>query len=425
MSELGFHKIETVKAIPDQYLGNLLAAIGNHEGKALVLASMQSGEAYGITALHSLYVLAQGDNPAHVGAKNNQIDYCIYSFEPIGAVAKVTDGGSLRYEISEEGERYGKAFAGLVLDFSLRYPDISLSQLFGQTFTKYDGDARSPLRRVELLRALQTGDSTSQADIMHAVSRTNGSVRFHIDELAALGIVEKEAQTLDEYQVTISCGARIETYEQVGSQKTLTASVVSAYNKLISSGQSIMQTDIEAALKADYGYEEWSDESLRNATSKVLAGLVGQGVVIKESVFDRWRRSHVRLALTKKAAVLDILDELDKFQSGDVDILEKWRKRADEIVTDTNSARVLIGKAIGASPQANKKPREERMAVVAKYLSEAHTATTSEIMHALNDKGVPRGAVTRALSDLRQSGRIESIAIGRQAVWALASKSTM
>lgn len=419
MSEISTLGPESRRPLPDIYVGNLLAAIGNHEGKAVVLASMHPGEAYGVAALHSLYVEAQGANPVHKGSMNNQLDYCIQSFEPIGAVAKVTYAASLRYEICDEGQRYGKALAGMLLDFSVRFPDISLGQMFGPTRAKRPDDARSPVRRLELFRALAATDTMTQAELQKTVSISYESVKSNIGELFVAGFVDKQGQTLQEYKASFVCEAPIESYQQVGAQASLTSATVGAINALTVSSYPITQATVQAMLKENYGYVFWSDESLRNATSKVLAGLAKQGVITREGEFDRWRRTKVSLRPETAEAVKVVVGLIDLFQDANEKTLSFWQRRAENIVRDPQLVCQLIGKAIKHSPQANAQPMEARVRDVAGYLDQSHTATTNDVVRAMRAQGIPKGATYAALDRLREDGRVQTLRVGSELLWAM------
>src|SRR6266571_3393052 len=86
----------------DQELGNLLAAVGNHEGKALLLARMQWGQEYGTIDLAALVKPVQGEGYT----KPVPFKWCGQSLAPIGLVAK---GDGSYYGITEKGETVGKA----------------------------------------------------------------------------------------------------------------------------------------------------------------------------------------------------------------------------------------------------------------------------------------------------------------------------
>lgn len=181
------------EVMTDEVLGDLLAAIGNHEAKAIVLGGMERGTAYGITALHQLFLLPQGDNPAHKGAVNNQMQYCTDSFEAVGFVAKAQFGESLKYEITEKGENEGKALAGHLLEFSLSHPDMSLRQIFGLTKSPGHKEQRAPVDRLKILRTIANSEEDLEAgDIEEKSGVSYNNVTHNLRWLDKHGIIRYE-----------------------------------------------------------------------------------------------------------------------------------------------------------------------------------------------------------------------------------------
>ena len=121
--------------LSDQALGNLLSAIGNSEAKAALFLGMQPGEVYTAWDLRNLFLDLQGRSIEWNISVGTPIKYCTGSFEPIGLVAEEVslDGQSIGYTKTDYGIAIATPLAGLLLDFSLNYPDISLGQIFGST----------------------------------------------------------------------------------------------------------------------------------------------------------------------------------------------------------------------------------------------------------------------------------------------------
>src|SRR5581483_11550407 len=99
------------------------------------------------------------------------------------------------YRSSELGEQWGLAFTGVLLDWTLRYPDISLQQLLGVTASS--GASRSPETRYRIYQELIThpGGELSQAEISHDIG--NGgrdAVNQTLYDLKDLGILEIDSR---------------------------------------------------------------------------------------------------------------------------------------------------------------------------------------------------------------------------------------
>src|SRR3990167_4100505 len=159
--------------LTDEQMGNLLAAFGNNESKAATLLLMRSETIYTMYDIHKSFMSSQGENPGWGINYAVPFSYCQNSLAPIGLVAKETIDETQEaygYVITDYGETMGKPLAGLLLDFSKRYSDNSLVDLFGGTASKYSGGGedienkdehkkRSPLTRYKIYYELATATS--------------------------------------------------------------------------------------------------------------------------------------------------------------------------------------------------------------------------------------------------------------------------
>lgn len=67
--------VPDLETMSEEQLGDLLAAVGNHEGKAILMLAFgqtAEGEMFGTTALHSLITNIPGSESAYVGNLGNQ-----------------------------------------------------------------------------------------------------------------------------------------------------------------------------------------------------------------------------------------------------------------------------------------------------------------------------------------------------------------
>lgn len=123
--------------LSDEELGNLLAAFGNSEAKAITLGLMKPEVIYSLSDLYKEVLHSQGDKPGWKTSWGIPFQYCKDSLEPIGLVARevTTDGGLQRvgYVKTEKGEQLGEELAGYLLSFSLRHQDYSLIDILGST----------------------------------------------------------------------------------------------------------------------------------------------------------------------------------------------------------------------------------------------------------------------------------------------------
>lgn len=110
--------------LSDEQLGNLLAAVGNHEAKAVTFLVMRSETTYTAEDIHKAVIEAQGTLPGWRIHHQSAFKYCERSLSPIGLVAKEVVDPNLNtygYARTEYGERIGVSLAGLLLDFSRKY----------------------------------------------------------------------------------------------------------------------------------------------------------------------------------------------------------------------------------------------------------------------------------------------------------------
>lgn len=163
--------------LTDEQLGNLLAALGNHEGKATLLMAMQPEAMYTQGSLYHLLTERIQGEPVYKGRDTNAMGWCKRSLEPIGLVARVEEGAPTRYGITQLGIEIGKPLAGLLLNFSDKH-NISLSTIWGETQSR--SEIRSPYARVKVIKQL-----------LHATAPVTPSV---ISKGTGLGAVHVEFQ---------------------------------------------------------------------------------------------------------------------------------------------------------------------------------------------------------------------------------------
>lgn len=100
-------EIQKPERLPDEELGDLLAALGNHEAKAITLGLMKPGIIYTNLDLYHAIIEAQGQNPGWIINRMGPFAYCHNSLAPIGLVAQeVTMAGGLErigYMKTEKG----------------------------------------------------------------------------------------------------------------------------------------------------------------------------------------------------------------------------------------------------------------------------------------------------------------------------------
>jgi hypothetical protein len=402
-------------------LGNVLAAVGNHEGKAIVLLGMEPGESYGVTAMHKLYTTPQGEGPVK-GAVNNQIGYCTESFEPIGAVAKVTNAESLKYEITDEGERSGKGVAGYALDFSLAHPNVSLRTVFGMTKSK-DPSRRSPMRRVDIMRAIladkEQGLQTRQRTIAEQTDQVQKTLAGHLEQMAANGLIDYHSTQPGNYdaQYTAPSAGSIVKYETLYGQKGLVDATVSIINEFMSAGEGITQARVEYRLRQNPRYAD--HRYLAGNLSAVMRDLEKQGLLTEQTGYRTHTLSRIELSDEQQDTIQDIVGFVDFLSSCNDGMLHAGKTLGESIIRDPGKVRELVRKSRQNSPEVNGIPQEQRFGLITQSLLQMAGATTAELAEVLHDRGVTKSSLNSTLQQMYKLNLIERVMVGRENIWGV------
>src|SRR3989344_5311749 len=129
-------EIKVREKLSDEELGNLISAVGNHEAKAITLGLMLPGNTYSAYQLYKGIIGLQGEDMGWNISDRVPFGYCQSTLYPIGLVAQELIDPDLKtvgFMKTSRGRNEGDALAGLTLDFSLRYPEFSLQDFFGNT----------------------------------------------------------------------------------------------------------------------------------------------------------------------------------------------------------------------------------------------------------------------------------------------------
>ena len=150
---------------PQAEVGELLAAIGNHEGKAILSLAMETNRSYRRLELWDAVTKYTLDNT--VIAETGPAAWCQQSLEPAGLVRR-TNQHPLCLELTQEGHQRGQAVAGLLLPIGEQF-DISLTSLWG--LRESHGKIRSPLSRLLIGSCLLESEAPKT---MHQIADQTG-----------------------------------------------------------------------------------------------------------------------------------------------------------------------------------------------------------------------------------------------------------
>ncbi len=192
------HDQSTPEVLSDELHFRLIDGVANIEGKLLTTALITANpDRYFTRAiLNRELVDRQGTGIGWKPSDRMGERYCTDSIEPIGAAVRgIADGlkGPIStYTATEFGVEHALPFTGVLLDWSLRHPEISVQKIFGATPTT--GEVRSPSSRYLIYQAILTGgtEGSSYQDVINSLNGyglTPKVVEGQLRALDHLGIV--------------------------------------------------------------------------------------------------------------------------------------------------------------------------------------------------------------------------------------------
>jgi hypothetical protein len=360
----------------DAQIGDLLAAIGNHEGKALLLASMKPGQSYTRYQLGSLMKEYRSKNGKMKIDGSKSFAWCEQSLAQIGLVAK--GDGISGYQKTEKGDEQGQALAGHLLEFSEKHPEVSLYQLFGttQSSSKTEGQEggmgklRAPLTRLRIFSELVTRDlPIREVDLSDAF--THDYPHDYNDN--PLAPIKNSLWNLSQNDVitykAIKANSSFYFYRLANTmpdgepppyrrRHSLTRDV---FTILREADREFSPKDMYEVLIDKYP-EKRKLTGFRSAVSGTLKHLEKEGYAEGQGDFVLGQQSEIKLNDGQREILTDLVTLIEKFREGDPIFLAEGKAKAAAIVSDTERFAALLEKAKAASPNVN-------------YASHAETAT--------------------------------------------------
>ncbi len=405
--------------LSDEEMGNLISAIGNHEVKAITLGAMEYGHLYTSHQLYRTIIDVQGGN---VGWKTNSglpFNYCRYSLEPIGLVAKEVispDLSTIGYMKTQKGKSEGEALAGLMLDFSLKYPDFSLQDFFGSTASSSKSQEtqeglgykkRSPTRRAKIFWELLSSDLPLRtADLTKKLQEAPQIISKDLVALSKTGIISyhstRQGEPFSMYK--ISAGAPLQDPEGYKHEKLLTIFV---YRLLKDNPDEEWTIESVAREFLKSGETRRSEKTAAQGASLVMSYLKNKGY-LERSNLGFGKASEINLSEDQKNMIFNLVYMLSEFQNQDPDTIAFGRKRLAEILANPSLVSNLMAKAREHSSSANQSAIEETAERIYTIISSSPNSDVQEIQKILSytDKRLTRGQIHKILRSLRTNGRI-------------------
>lgn len=341
-NQLPAHEQERPERLSDEQLGNLLSAVGNHEGKALLLLAMQPERYYIQGELHGLVKNLPGAENVYIGSPTNQIGYCLNSLAPIGLVAKADYGSPTSFALTQEGENLGKPLAAFLLDFSSKY-DVNLEAIFGASQSV--NGKRSPFIRVELLKELLTSDKPLRLeDLRSSVGVAKPIPHMHLMKMAGAGLINYQSwdsskdkasyELIDtNYEPTSKAGpVSRKTLEFLKVQKVATLDELENYCR---------ETLIELP----------EIDQLRYDIVHYMASLGRRSVVKRSKALRSYQGASISIDDNQRSMLEELLNGLEQFKSQDPEFLHSLKVRSTEILSDSTVVKSALNRLAEKSPR--------------------------------------------------------------------------
>lgn len=381
-------------------LGDLLAAVGNHEGKALTFLAMEEDVEYGVSSLHRRFLEIQGDRPVFVGTVNLQQKYVTYTFEPVGLVARTLAGGRFLRHVKTDVDQTATALAANLLILTEGLP-TPLMQLFGKTAAK-EGQQRSPIRRLDALRVIHgSREPITQAHLLKAVD-LGYALGAMLTSLHDAGWICYEtsmtAELKSSYRVTTPLIP--EPHE-----KSFTREIRRFLNAQLTAnpGGVVTRDEIEDALLAQ---PEWAGRYIRDQLQGAMKRLADRGAVQLEESF-RGQRAHSSIWLTEEQRdrIGRLLLVLDAIQADDPVAVRQGVTAATHLLADPARVRAFMKRCFESNKAlVNPLTAAQKERVVLKALASG-PATSAELLELLSP-AVNKALLGITLRDLTRTGKV-------------------
>jgi len=416
----GLEVIAKREPLTDGEIGNLVAAVGNHENKALLLSAMKPEVVYSRNDLNKLFLEIQDDPPAWKVSDNLPFGYCMRSLAPIGLVAKDVvdpDRGIVGFYKTDLGIDVGDALAGHLLDYSLKHPEISLSQIFGSTVSPSERGARSPRMRIDILGELLTYDQP--VNIADLPSVKEGDARResgHIREMEKNDLIVVNSNVRQTFDVDSQKLSQIELDGHDPALSPVMRQILMERAETDGKLSITVEDMIEelAARSIDEEQHKW----LRMQISRIFKKFTAKGALEPLEEIDMERRTKISIDEDKRDVLEECLDIIYRLQTLDPMFLNEGQEKMRRILSSKDSIQELVSKARKSSAHADPGAKAERIAIVRSMLNESQQ-TQRDIEQKLREQGIKlsEGGVNVILRSLMKAGEAERVMSKNRALW--------
>lgn len=388
--------------LPEEVLFEMVAAFGNHEGKALLLCAMQPGAQYTHGELHKRFLEIQGPEPAFTGSRRNQGAYCD-TFVQTGLVAR-SDGAVKKYELTDLGNRVGKPLAGLLLGISAT-TEFSLNDIFSQTARPKGSIDRPPKRMLKIMRTITEANEeikvTEIAKIHGYTPNTIGEVLSRQDELGLVEYTSRNVQDLVSFKLVDS-----DRLAGLFPRTAVSKRIFDAF--LQQPGISHEIDDLKSVVELDPD----EDDAFRGC----IQFLRDKGIVVRDHGYAGHEFSSITLTDEQRIFWNDLLKLLDTFKDLSPELQREGNDKARSILDDQRLVKSLVRKAYGSNQRTKEKyiHEDQKKDLVMSVLLPDEYLGIKAIEAAVNaklmasGKRIGRKVLAGILAEMRKNGETTS-----------------
>jgi hypothetical protein len=351
MTEINQHslnlesKISTPEArLDNERMTGLITGAGNHASKLVLLAAMKPEVIYGLRGNFSAYNVLKASQygsalEGWLPAPDTPFKYLADSLAPIGLVAKEfinENGGTIGYQLTNEGQRVGVPLAGHLLSFA-EHNNLALSQLFGDT-TSRNPNARAGELRWKVFQGLATQNAYEEVSVMELAASVEvdaNRVVNNLPELAKIGVLQYEPGTKRQPQTySIDLEGLADRLPSMRTERS-----VDIARLIIESGLS----EYSVARLAERTTEESPDANTPAFRSTLKAVLMNwENTGIAKRVVQKSGDSRVWVTEEQQSLLQELTQILEDIKAGDENMLEQGRELASEILSSPDRVSKLL-----------------------------------------------------------------------------------
>lgn len=407
--------------LSDDEMGNLISAVGNHEAKAITLGMMESNVVYSAGDISRRLTQVQEGKGWNID-RTVMFGYLGKSLCPIGLVANEVinpDLSRFGYIKTDYGKQQGDALAGILLDFSLRHPEISLFDVFGSTQSRskpqetsnIEFRKRAPITRLKLFWELITRDLPVRVvDIMNALDDPGSTVTAHLVDLSETGILSFESQPKGQPVVYYSLSDEQPLYDPkpYAGEKSKTDFALKLLRKHPDKEWTLEEVEKEYLNFSGENILDKSAASYRGRFSWILSNLVRDKYAKRGKFVPREKQSEINLNEGQKNMLFDLVYALDRFQDQDPEVVQFGLRRLKEIMADPDKISILTRKAREHSPYSNSTDIEELSSNISQFIRLNPGCTIHEVRNHLLHSGIriQKQRVGQAIKGLVDSSNV-------------------